>query len=76
MGMIKLRLVYGEQVLQIIGLKILCSLIFMEHAQTRIFNYLSEQIYLEKNATLLQYEQPKHAFFVEEQIYLPFNVLN
>jgi hypothetical protein len=40
----------GEQVLQIIGSKILRSLIFMEHAQTTIFNYLSEQMYLEKKA--------------------------
>jgi hypothetical protein len=70
----KLQLVYGEQVPRIVVLKILCSLISMEHAQTRIFICLSEQIYLEKDCTLLQYEQPKHAFLVVEQIYLPFKV--
>jgi hypothetical protein len=38
-----LRLIYGEQVFHIVGQKNLCSLIFKEHAQTIIFNYVSEK---------------------------------
>jgi hypothetical protein len=45
-----LRLIYGEQVFHIVGQKNLCSLIFMEHAQTIIFNYVSEKKIIEKDA--------------------------